>query len=554
MGFLNKLMIHLGDATEAALADSNIHLDDRLEIVLKQVLNKNDKGLVEEMKALNIDTVYFVLNATEMGSNDRAFVAGLNTTHLDSKIKNGEVSFDETQSGFNGELSQTIKTIIFNTNGEFLNSEAEKKILKLWNDIWNHYYDLTLRFEKNDPPKLTFNHLLLNYVKNPLNIGFYWGDPESNTDESYFYLSKEILKEIGVDASGSELLQMKETKDIESNSNEVFKGIQDKIEKMKPYSENLFKNDISGLPFTIFQLLKFYGCWGGRAFYSIPVQFGKDEGRKMGILSICTTKPMSEDFVFRWSLIASKVFKDIILNELDRYEEYKKNVGISVTLHQIKTFVEGVLDTPIKNLVKGVPDLKNNLDFQRLKKGRDEIVDTANIINLITKLSTKKKNELIDKKDLLSSSYFSESKIVSIQPIIEEIIELRKLDSRKKTVLINYNGCEIIGDFLKCGSTYPSKLFFKLFLLTVVENTANYGKEIDNARQLDLKFDTVNKCLEARNIPENACDPLPKKDKLTGNFKAFDIILDTLGIGQLEFAKENEAGVSYFITRLKCNC
>lgn len=554
MGFLNKIMIHLGEATETALADSGIHLDERLEIVLKEILNKSDKGLIEEMKALNIDTVYFVLNATEMGSKDRAFVAGLNTTHLDPKIKNGEVRFGNGQSGFGEELSQNIKTIIFTTNGESLDASAEIEIQSLWNDIWNHYYDLTLQFEKNDPPKLTFNHLLLNYVKNPLNIGFYWGEPEPEADESYFYLPKEILNELGIEVSGSELLQMKECKDIESNSNKVLKGLQDKIKRMKPFNEDLFENDISGLPFTIFQLLKFYGCWGGRAFYSIPVQFGKDEGRKMGILSICTTKPMSEDLVFRWSLIASKVFKDIILNELDKFEEYKKNVGISVTLHQIKTFVEGVLDSPINKLDSSMPSLKSNPDFIKLIKGRNDIVNTANIINLITKLSTKKKSEIVDKKDLLGSSYFSESKIASIQPIIEEIIELRKLDSRKKTVLITTNGCEEIDDFLKCGSTYPSELFFKLFLLTVVENTANYGKEIDNVRQLELKYDTAKKCLVARNIPENACDPLPKKNKLTGNFKAFDIILDTLEIGQLEFDKENEDGVSYFVTRLKSNC
>ena len=86
MGFLNKIMIHLGEATETALADSGIHLDERLEIVLKEILNKSDKGLIEEMKALNIDTVYFVLNATEMGSGTYFAVLTHGGTRLTRKI------------------------------------------------------------------------------------------------------------------------------------------------------------------------------------------------------------------------------------------------------------------------------------------------------------------------------------------------------------------------------------------------------------------------------------------------------------------------------------
>jgi hypothetical protein len=88
MGFLNKLMIHLNNATKVALSEGNNTLDKKLYAFLCKMLeaDANGKLVCNEIKELNEEVVYFVLNGTDIRNNNRAFVAGMNWANLHKNL------------------------------------------------------------------------------------------------------------------------------------------------------------------------------------------------------------------------------------------------------------------------------------------------------------------------------------------------------------------------------------------------------------------------------------------------------------------------------------
>jgi hypothetical protein len=83
--------------------------------------------------------------------------------------------------------------------------------------------------------------------------------------------------------------------------------------------DNIELSNLNNIGFTVYHILRSYGCWGGNSFYSIPINYGSAKEKRIGVLSICTKKPLSEKLIERWSLVANKIFKDIILHEIDYF-------------------------------------------------------------------------------------------------------------------------------------------------------------------------------------------------------------------------------------------
>jgi len=200
MGFLNKLMIHLNNATKVALSEGNNTLDKKLYAFLCKMLeaDANGKLVCNEIKELNEEVVYFVLNGTDIRNNNRAFVAGMNWANLHKTLLDRTFSEKASLANTNPQNEAGNKTLIYSTNQEDLKSKKEdsRYINRCWNLVWEDYLKLTLEEEKRN--LFTLNHWLLNKTKHPLNIGFYWGceSKQKSADGGYFHLPKNTLKKI----------------------------------------------------------------------------------------------------------------------------------------------------------------------------------------------------------------------------------------------------------------------------------------------------------------------------------------------------------------------
>jgi hypothetical protein len=368
MSFLNKINIQIFQVINKKLKENpSFKFDgDILEKIIK--IDKED-SIHESFINILQNVVYFVVNITDMKSQgERKFTTGLNWDILDDVVRKGnyikESFINEYRNKIIPDTESAIALYSLNKSPTSVD-EAKEKILKQWNAVWNEYYYLT---KQNESKKLwTFNQWLLKHVDNPINIGVYWGDENHKADNSYCYLGKIKFDELSLDLPQD---NWKEKFERVFHSSFNTEDIESKFRSM--YDHDKKDNDKIDFhlctKFALYYLLRSYGFWGGNAFYSVPINYGK--GRYSGILSICTLGPMDEDLVHRWTLVANKLFREVSLNELHKFEEYATKAAISQVMarnmsHNIGSHVLAKLGT-----VQHIQNIKDetNKESMNIKK------------------------------------------------------------------------------------------------------------------------------------------------------------------------------------------
>jgi hypothetical protein len=418
MSFLNKITRHLNNATKTALQKENDTLQKKLSVFLHRMLETDAQGamICDQMRQLNENVVYFVLNGTDIRTGERAFVAGLNWANLspaliDRRFFDNNLAFTDRYPQNNS----SDNTRLFSTKHEpkeTLDSNKEY-VNHCWSLVWEDYLNLTMEEEKNN--LFTFNHWLLNKTNNPFNIGLYWGyeQEQEKVDNGYFFLPEETVRKLG----------------SESLKNDDFHTLllperpEDKWPKM-PYDRALMEvkthfgwmeqqeemyNTIGSIAFSVYHVIRSYGCWGGRAFYSIPVYYGAGSDKAVCVLSVCSKHPLDERMIERWTLVANTIFKDIVLHEVYLFKELQIKADFIVANyslgHNLKNRVLDA-DTKIDEIRREIADvLDQAVDAEGngvLRKHKiltdignvglqvKSLANTGNLLDLVARAMTEK--------------------------------------------------------------------------------------------------------------------------------------------------------------------
>ena len=558
-------MIHLNNATKVALDGSYNTLDKKLFAFLCKMLeaDANGKMVCEEIREINDDVVYFVLNGTDIRNDERAFVAGMNWARLDESIL--EKTFLEKTSliGVNPESETGNRTLLYSTKKEDLKTKTEEAnyINQCWNLVWEDYLRLTIE-EEHKNNFYTFNHWLLNKTRHPLNIGVYWGTEmkQNEIDGGYFHLPDETLRKLGADdikKSGFNPLQL--PKDFACNYvyDRALNEIESQMKEME--QEDASINNVRNIGFAVYHIIRSYGCWGGNSFYSIPINYGSAKEKRIGVLSICAKKPLNEKLVERWSLVANKIFKDIILEELDTYKENERKLNLTHLTyslgHNLKNRVlDG--DTKISQLREQVKKLiKENDSNSSVKKelGKliNELSDVAlqvkslsnvgNLLDLIARSMTEEhgnvfalKNDWHSKDETKLNDFlvtFYEKKFCVVSKLgIYGMINLENLPEgiRIQPWLTNPE----TGLKIRPADFIYEEIFFELFV-----NALSYGntfiEDEKNFVQIDISTDG-NKIIVA-NIPGKS---LNENTKFAGHEDGKELTADLIAHGGLLYISE----------------
>lgn len=547
MAFLNKLMIHLNNATKEALKEGNNTLDKKLYAFLCKMLEADADGkmICEEIRNLNDDVVYFVLNGTDIRNNERAFVAGMNWAKLDERLLEKTFLENTALDGVTLESETGNKTLLYSSKKENLRNKKEEAqyINRCWNLVWEDYLQLTM--EQQDKNNLfTFNHWLLNKTKHPLNIGVYWGeqDETKEIDGGYFHLSIEALRKLGaLDVKKDDFNPLQLPRDY---SNKIsydrdLNDIEKHMSEMEQDDEGL--NNISNIGFAVYHIIRSYGCWGGNSFYSVPINYGSAKEKRIGVLSICTKKPLSEKMIERWSLVANKIFKDIILHEIDLFKELeRKSNFIRATYSLGHNLKNRVLDgdkkiEEIRTEVEKMIDNFNTLSNQQFDKKKileqisnsglqvKSLSNTGNLLDLIARAMTEKfDNIFLQKEDWHSKNEKGLSEfLVSLYKdkfyVVSKLgnygaINLEKLaDSIKIKPWLENGAAE---QKIRPADFIYEEIFFELFV-----NALGYGysavEDGKNLVQIDV-YNEGNKIIVA-NTPSKPLNENTKFNSLADN-------------------------------------
>lgn len=492
-------MSHLNSATKVALSESNNTLDKKLYAYLCKMLEADENGklISDEMREINEDVVYFVLNGTDIRNNKRALAAGMNWAKLDERVVEGTLLKETNLAGVLPQDEMRNRTLLYSTKKEDLSTKIdEARYINLcWSLISEEYLQLTTEQEaKNN--LLTLNHWLLNKTNTPLNIGVYWGHDPMNvdTDGGYFHLEKETFKNIGVsNIHKDEFNPLWLPKNFAGN----FKYDRSLNEIKNHMSEMTQDNDVfntfKNIGFAIYHIIRSYGCWGGKSFYSIPINYGSENEKRIGVLSICSKKPLSEKLIERWSLVANKVFKDTILHEIDLFKEYeRKNRLISATYGIGHLFGNSIEDaeTPFNVLKAFVDndktpnDTVNNIreKMGEVQVGFSKLKDISKILHILAKALKEKDSNIFEREGWHSTENLNVFEII-------KNLENREVDS--KTCLIEFDSINAIrlNPFLCDGKLLPAKFIYENLFLELFINCIKHHSDKEKVKKLIVRFE-----------------------------------------------------------------
>lgn len=196
--------------------------------------------------------------------------------------------------------------------------DADDSVSALWTERWREYAALTESHELQGFP--TWNQLLLGHVARPHVMGAAWRWPSEATPPSYYTLVDEsLLLELGlpslVSVDGWPELLWNASLSPSATSADAHREIERLVARCKRMEPRL--------PFTVqqarwalYQLIRSFALWGGTCFVSIPIAFGGTTlTEATSVLSLCTTRPLSEREILQWRSIGREMFQPLIARE-----------------------------------------------------------------------------------------------------------------------------------------------------------------------------------------------------------------------------------------------
>lgn len=230
------------------------------------------------------------------------------------------------------------------------------------------------------------------------------------------------------------------------------------------------------------------------------------------------------------------VFLPEHVEKIKQDEEIERLRNVSASTHVIKTTINGLFAPALNSLLQGT-----NVDARilELDKAKSKLLKYAEVINLITKLSSNHKDGESIKESLTGSGLFTknESKLGEIQSILTEILELRKNDPSLTALTFTMNDKSLQKNvFVYENEYYPAKSFYELLLLTIIENVVKHGATDDGKLTVSMNISEEEVIFVNKSKPNSKMEI--HAEDMTGNFRVFHTILNKLDLGT--FTVNNE--------------
>jgi len=253
------------------------------------------------------------------------------------------------------------------------------------------------------------------------------------------------------------------------------------------------------------------------------------DGRRKGWLSKASKAFLYEEAV--------SVFLPEHVEKIKQDEEIERLRNVSASTHVIKTTINGLFAPSLNSLLQGT-----NVDARilELDKAKSKLLKYAEVINLITKLSSNHKDNESIKESLTGSGLFTinEGELGEIKSILTEILELRKNDPSLTALTFTMNDKSLAKNvFVYENEYYPAKSFYELLLLTIIENVVKHGATDDG--KLTVSMNLSEKEIIFVNKPKPNSKKEIRAEDMTGNFRVFHTILNKLGLGTFTVNNEN---------------
>ncbi len=230
------------------------------------------------------------------------------------------------------------------------------------------------------------------------------------------------------------------------------------------------------------------------------------------------------------------VFLPKRVEKIKQDEEIERLRNVSASTHVIKTTINGLFAPPLNSLLQ-----EDNVDHRvkELQKAKEKFIKYAEVINLMSKLSSPYKDEIEVKKSLTGSELFTEKKeeLGNIKSVLSEIVTLRESNpSLTNLTFILNNGSLSETAFVYANEYYPAQAFYELLLLTIIENVVKHGAADDG--KLTVSINLSEKEIIFINKPKPNSKKEIRVEDMTGNFRVFYTILKKLNLG--DFSVDNE--------------
>jgi hypothetical protein len=326
---------------------------ERLKIILEGICD-NPAGLDPRIATLFDEIVYIVLNHPPLSSQrqERHFVAAMNLNRLAEQTK-------QHLRVISGHLPQTEKDFACELLffGQPSEPQLEQAASWLWQHKWLQYWGITVDWEESRR-WYTWNQLLLKGDR-PVPIGMCWQSPIAATHKTasapepqppYLYVSSDLSAEIGLpDPNPSTWFEqlltpvskaVEERVDYPSRVDELY-PLRDIFNHIDPKG---FTRTTELAAWSVTQLARYYACWGGQAFISIPVVIGALGFYRVAVLSICTSRPLDSLAYREWKLIAGAIFRPMIEEEMVNLVRHRDLARVTYSIgHSLKSRYRGVI-------------------------------------------------------------------------------------------------------------------------------------------------------------------------------------------------------------------
>lgn len=270
----------------------------------------------EVQRHLLDEIVYIVLNHTPLRRPDeRDFVAALNWANVAQTTRDYL-----TKGGTSGHPATGMapECVFLQCGGPCANEPLAQRAERLWTDKWSEYFEITGEAEKER--LFTWNQYLLRGCRKPSCLGLSWGvaDDPDDRDDAYSSIGVDAAQAIGLPSADDprwteQLLRLEAGgphRDVAMPSD--LERLRDRWQEMEAMGGD---SALEGIPWAVFHLVRSYAIWGGAAFISIPVHFGKDAPNRTAVVSLCSNAPLTPERIDQWNLLAWAMLNPIVAEE-----------------------------------------------------------------------------------------------------------------------------------------------------------------------------------------------------------------------------------------------
>ncbi|MBN1185154.1 MAG: hypothetical protein JXB49_22905 [Bacteroidales bacterium] len=257
------------------------------------------------------------------------------------------------------------------------------------------------------------------------------------------------------------------------------------------------------------------------------------------LLSLATNDLLDKEELAIVDLILFKIVGLMATERVKQNEEIERLRNVSASTHVIKTTINGLFAPTLNSLLtETVVDDR----IKELFEVKEKLLKYAEVINLVTKLSSNIHEDKAVKESLISSSLFTtdSDNRGQIMNALNEIMKVRQRDFSltKLTYKINEVHQLSANIFVYDNKYYPASAFFELLLLTIIENVIKYGATIDGTLTFSINLFSNEISFTNKHKPNVKLEI--KVDDMTGNFRVFHTILTKLSLGSLIISPDRD--------------